>query len=116
MAPESSTRRRARPRAGTRSPPPGTPRSSSSSCLLEGLIDPEITDLHAKWIGANERIRHTVSQREVDLRDIRLAAPFGADPRRVEHLLEGDRRLERRRRELAQTDVLHDDVTLVFGR
>ena len=50
---------------------------------------------------------------EVDLRDVGLALPLGARPGRVVDLLERHGRLVRRLRQLAQADVLHEDLDLV---
>ena len=90
-------------------------RSQSSARLLECLIDPEVRDLQAERIHANERVGHVVAEDEIDLGDVRFSGALMAGSWRVEHLLEVDRRLERGRRQFAQADVLNDDVDLVGG-
>ena len=81
--------------------------------LLERLIDAEVRHLQPERIHADEGVRHAVAQHEVHVRDVRLRLRSCRVPGRVEHLLEVDRGLEGRRRQLAQADVLHDDVDLV---
>jgi hypothetical protein len=57
-----------------------------------------------------------IAHHEIDLGDVGLTRAFDARARGVEHLLEGHRCLVWRLRELAQADVLHDDIDLVGGR
>ena len=85
--------------------PPRTPdrRGSSVTCRPSGLTR---TNSFGTWSRSDE----------IDLGDERLARPLLPRARRVEHLLKAHRRLVRRLRQLAQADVLHDDVDLVGGR
>src|SRR6476659_8547835 len=90
-------------------------RSQSSPTLLEGLIDAEVADLKAERIHANKLVRHMVAQREIDLRDERLARTFLPGARRVQKLLKAHGSLVRGLRQFAETDVLNNDVDLVGG-
>src|SRR5436190_13181619 len=114
-APERTARPPAKRPLGRWSAPPGTRRWRSLLALLERLIDAEIADLKAERIHANELVRHMVAQREIDLRDERLARAFLPGPGRIQQLLKAHRRLVRGLGHFAEAHVLNDDVDLVGG-
>src|SRR4029453_4687863 len=85
----------------------------SSRPLLERLIDPEIGDLQAERVDPDELVGDPLAQDEIDLGDVRFAAPLMPRARRVQQLLKADGRLGRWRRQFAEADVLDEDVDLI---
>ena len=56
------------------------------------MIDAETCDLHTEWVHADERIRHSVAQCELNLGDVRFVFPFLPRPLAVVVFFEVDRR------------------------
>jgi len=86
---------------------------TQSESLIERLVDAEIGDLHAEWVHPNERIRHSVAQRELHLRDIRFVFSFLPRPLAVIALFEVDRGPVRWRCQLGKRDVLDTHVDVI---
>src|SRR5205823_4838561 len=81
--------------------------------VLERLIDPEVRDLKAKRVDANEAVWYRIPHHEIDLGDVGFALALLSRSRRNVPLLEIDRRLVRRLVEFGERHVLDIDVDLI---